>query len=280
MSKTRPFGPSRTPPAEEPTPSSSARLGDPPHAGSSSSSWETAPSGAAKFLDGRKAPEIRGGPALIRPRTRPAGRLPPPARPPRPAAAGARGLQTVIPQEGEQAARGGGDPGAKAGFPGPGTAPEASPDTVNSALAPTDPRGGPYSPPLSTNRIPEHLHHPPEECFQRRVDSGGECGAPRGRGAGIHGVRGASGGVPARGPGVSPDLCPPRAPLAPCFHPPETLHSVECLPPVTGGRQEGTRRTGPPGTRSEHAAGLSGLGGARAVPPRIDTCRCYFFFGS
>ena len=60
------------------------------------------------------------------------------------------------------------------------------------------------------------------ECF-RRVNSGGECGAPRGRGGGRHGVRGDSGGVPARGPGVSPDLCPPRAPLAPCFHPPETL---------------------------------------------------------
>ena len=48
----------------------------------------------------------------------------------------------------------------------------------------------------------------------------GECGAPRGRGGGIHGVRGVSGGVPARGPGGSPDLCPPRAALAPCFHPP------------------------------------------------------------
>ena len=58
------------------------------------------------------------------------------------------------------------------------------------------------------------------ECF-RRVNSGGECGAPRGgkgRVGGRHGVRGDSGGVSARGPGFSPDLCPPRAPLAPCFH--------------------------------------------------------------
>ena len=39
----------------------------------------------------------------------------------------------------------------------------------------------------------------------------------------MHGVRGASGGVSARGPSFPPDLRPPRAPLAPAVHPPETL---------------------------------------------------------
>ena len=69
-------------------------------------------------------------------------------------------------------------------------------------------------PPPIYSFIPSHLHHlktsdslHPVECF-RRVDSGGECGAPRGRGAGMHGVRGASRDVLARGPGVSPDICP------------------------------------------------------------------------
>ena len=47
------------------------------------------------------------------------------------------------------------------------------------------------------------------ECF-RRLNSGGECGAPRGRGGGRHGFRGASGGVPARGPGFS-QISAPRA---------------------------------------------------------------------
>ena len=54
------------------------------------------------------------------------------------------------------------------------------------------------------------------ECF-RRVNSGGECGGPRGRRGRMHGVRGASGGVPARGPGVSPDLCPRARPSPPVF---------------------------------------------------------------
>ena len=66
------------------------------------------------------------------------------------------------------------------------------------------------------------------ECF-RRLNSGGECGAPRGRGGGRHGFRGASGGGSARGPGFPSDLCPPRAPLALCFHPPEPLQCSVCL---------------------------------------------------
>ena len=33
----------------------------------------------------------------------------------------------------------------------------------------------------------------------------------------MHGVRGASGGVPARGPGFSPDICPPARPSPPVF---------------------------------------------------------------
>ena len=44
--------------------------------------------------------------------------------------------------------------------------------------------------------------------------------ASGGGGGGRHGVRGASGGVPARGPGFPPDPCPRARPLfAPCFTP-------------------------------------------------------------
>ena len=85
---------------------------------------------------------------------------------------------------------------------------------------------------VSASRPPVYPHRPSfrlsVECF-RRVNSGGECGAPRGRGGGTHGVRGASGSGPARGPGFPSDLCPLRAPLAPCFHPPETLQCSVCV---------------------------------------------------
>ena len=89
-------------------------------------------------------------------------------------------------------------------------------------------------------------------CVKWRVNSGGECGAPRGRGGGRHGVRGSSGGVPARGPGVSPDLCPRARPSPPVFHPPETLQSSSVsasgAPPQRGPRpaavEEGQGRAG------------------------------------
>ena len=47
----------------------------------------------------------------------------------------------------------------------------------------------------------------------------------------MHGVRGTSRGIPARGPGVFPRSQPPRAPLAPCF---TTLrqHSAEVARPA------------------------------------------------
>ena len=61
------------------------------------------------------------------------------------------------------------------------------------------------------------------ECF-RRVNSGGDCGTPRGRGGGRHGVRGASGGVPARGPGFPQDPCP-RTPYSPPVFTPRK-HSI------------------------------------------------------
>ena len=38
-----------------------------------------------------------------------------------------------------------------------------------------------------------------------------------GEGGGIHGVRGALGGVLARGPGLSPDICPRARPSPPVF---------------------------------------------------------------
>ena len=57
----------------------------------------------------------------------------------------------------------------------------------------------------------------PERSVSGGWTGGGECGAPRGRGAGIHGIRGDSGGVPARGPGFSSDLCPRARPSPPVF---------------------------------------------------------------
>ena len=105
------------------------------------------------------------------------------------------------------------------------------------------------------------------ECF-RRVNSGGECGAPRGQGGGnggIHGFRGASGGVPARGPGFPPDLCPPRAPLAPCFSPssgntPVGLGHLSGVETVVGVRK-----------RWGVGAGGSALSGPIPVPERSPT---------
>ena len=41
----------------------------------------------------------------------------------------------------------------------------------------------------------------------------GEPGPPRGEGGGMHGTRGTSGGVRARGPGLSPVVQPPARPL-------------------------------------------------------------------
>ena len=91
--------------------------------------------------------------------------------------------------------------------PGPGTPPQPPPRAQKLA-----------------SRTGKALHL--RTTLRRRVNSGGECGAPRGRGGGRHGVRGAWGGVPARGPGFPPDICPPRAPRAPCFqHPPAHTHA-------------------------------------------------------
>ena len=44
----------------------------------------------------------------------------------------------------------------------------------------------------------------------------------------MHRVRGASGDVLARGAGF-PQISAPRAPLAPCFHPPKTVHPPSFL---------------------------------------------------
>ena len=95
------------------------------------------------------------------------------------------------------------------------------------------------------------------ECF-RRVDSGGECGAPRGRGAGIHGIRGSSGGIPARGPGFSPDLCPRARPSPPVF----TLRKHSTVLPRTATARWAVEEE----ARGEAGRGASGA--PRAVPAR------------
>ena len=63
----------------------------------------------------------------------------------------------------------------------------------------------------------------PPVCFGR-VKTGGEYGRPRGRGAGMHRVRGASGAVQAWRPGFPSYLSPRAPPSPPVSHPPETLH--------------------------------------------------------
>ena len=68
-----------------------------------------------------------------------------------------------------------------------------------------------------------------EQRGRVRRASGGRGGGVGGR----HGFRGASGGVPARGLGFSSDLCPPRAPLAPCVTTLQGKHSK-----APGGAQE------------------------------------------
>ena len=55
------------------------------------------------------------------------------------------------------------------------------------------------------------------------IPEGGQAGRVRpasGSGAGIHGIRGASGDVRVRGPGFPSDLRPRAPPLAPLVHPP------------------------------------------------------------
>ena len=56
-----------------------------------------------------------------------------------------------------------------------------------------------------------------------RVNSGGECGAPPGVGGRKARRQGCLGRRSSPGTWRFPRSLPPRAPLAPCFHPPETL---------------------------------------------------------
>ena len=103
------------------------------------------------------------------------------------------------------------------------------------------------------------------ECF-RRVNSGGECGAPRGRGAGIHGVRGDSGGVSAREPGISPDFCPCARPSPPVFT--VRKHSVSAVwcPEVIAAvllELNSTEVSRPRGAGGRERGGEGGGGGAR-----------------
>ena len=73
----------------------------------------------------------------------------------------------------------------------------------------------------------------------RRVNSGGECGAPPGVGGRKARRQGCLGRRSSPGTWLFPRSLPPRAPLAPCFHPPETLHR-----PDKTGRTRWSRRGG------------------------------------
>ena len=124
---------------------------------------------------------------------------------------------------------------------------------------------------ISTARTRGEFRHPPPRsppparpralracgcCGSRVLPEGGQRGRVRrasgGGKGGTHGVRGTSGGVPARGPGLSPDICP-RAPHSP---PVFTLrkHSMEGGRGLRGRRPP--RGDGPPaGRRSLRRAG-------------------------
>ena len=75
--------------------------------------------------------------------------------------------------------------------------------------------------------------------------------ASGGRGGGRHGVWSVSGGVPSRGPGISPDLCPPARPSSPIFslQRKHTLHSTV--------RHSGRTTTAGAGVESGAAGGAS-----------------------
>ena len=110
---------------------------------------------------------------------------------------------------------------------------------------------------------PTNLGSPLECC--RRVNSGGECGAPRGRGAGIHGVRGDSGGVSARRPGFSQISAPRARPSPPVFtlrkH--SLAYSLACLRQCLGSwcpQPKQLHCCSPPATRP--APAVAGGGGA------------------
>ena len=81
----------------------------------------------------------------------------------------------------------------------------------------------------------------------------------------------ASGGVPARGPGFSPDLCPPRAPVAPCFHPPETLQWIMKWNKIVSRRQTSSSSAAAGSSASSRARdGDGGGGGSRAAAGEDD----------
>ena len=73
------------------------------------------------------------------------------------------------------------------------------------------------------------------ECF-RRVNSGGECGAPRGEGGRNSRRPGDLGRLFSPGTWIFPRSLPPRAPLAPCFHPPRKHSSLQPRPKVALGQ--------------------------------------------
>ena len=174
--------------------------------------------------DGAGARRGRGGPAPRRPA--PAGPGPPAGRPPALWAAGSactRPPPRLAPWPLALARRAGGrGPGRRGG--GPLT------------------RGGHGARPAAARRAPHCAGRHPARTGSRRlflsgsgpplsgvIPEGGQAGRVRpasGSGAGIHGIRGASGDVRVRGPGFPSDLRPRAPPLAPLVHHPESHFSV------------------------------------------------------
>ena len=102
-----------------------------------------------------------------------------------------------------------------------------------------------------------------------RPSGEGECGPPRGRGGGMHRVRGASGDVRARGPGFPPHLSPRAPPSPPVFHPPET--PVRWTSPWGGKGKDGGMRTmmwGGRAVREARGRGSHTRPSRRTTPPQ------------
>ena len=110
----------------------------------------------------------------------------------------------------------------------------------------------------------------------RRVKTGGECGRPRGRGAGMHRVRGASGAVQARGPGF-PQISAPARPPRPLSSDPRAVRIPSsphrCAAPGEAlGRMggSGSSPTGEGGLPSPHPTPRGRA--RRPAPPRRRRC--------
>ena len=144
-----------------------------------------------------------------------------------------------------------------------------------------------FTPPAPARRAPDRISPPqtegrkplvPDQLRRGVIPEGEQAGASAARlgggGGGIHGFKGASGGVPARGPGISPDICP-RAPPSPrlfslrnslpCSLPPSPPPRPPPPPPLPARRSSTSSSRSPPTTRATSSSAW-----AASTRPRPD----------